>query len=142
MTKSLLTKNTIIILTASKWHSMSKVIKHFDLNSNKGLCSTNPCGVNANCHEELGRPICTCITGYTGNPLSHCRRAECLDDSECPNSSSCRDGSCVELCVGACGVNANCKVRIIRVQLNKRFSLHFFVYFLFFFMILLKMNWT
>lgn len=43
------------------------------------LCSPNPCGTSANCqpgHDNTGkeRPVCTCPTGYTGDPLRYCYR--------------------------------------------------------------------
>ncbi|XP_055307559.1 protein jagged-1-like isoform X2 [Sitodiplosis mosellana] len=74
-------------------------------------CIGNPCGVNANCHEALGRPVCSCPIGYSGNPLSYCRRSECLDHTECAGHLSCRNGNCVDPCAGTCGVNADCTVR-------------------------------
>lgn len=80
--------------------------------NNKGQgCIGNPCGVNANCHEALGRPVCSCPIGYSGNPLSYCRRSECLDHTECAGHQSCRNGNCVDPCAGTCGVNAECTVR-------------------------------
>lgn len=79
---------------------------------NKGQgCIGNPCGLNANCHEALGRPVCSCPIGYSGNPLVHCRRSECLDHSECASHLSCRNGNCISPCAGTCGVNADCTVR-------------------------------
>lgn len=30
------------------------------------------CGYNANCQTINHSPICTCTTGYTGNPFSQC----------------------------------------------------------------------
>lgn len=74
-------------------------------------CYPNPCGVNANCHEALGRAVCSCSTGYSGNPLTFCRRAECLDHTECAGHLACRNGNCVDPCAGTCGVNANCEVK-------------------------------
>lgn len=75
-------------------------------------CSRNPCGVNAQCQETLGgRPVCSCPAGHSGNPLSYCRRSECLDHTECAGHLSCRNGNCVDPCAGTCGSNANCEVR-------------------------------
>ncbi|XP_031625930.1 neurogenic locus notch homolog protein 1 isoform X2 [Contarinia nasturtii] len=74
-------------------------------------CFNNPCGINANCHEALGRPVCSCPIGYSGNPLVSCRRSECLDHTECPGHQSCRNGNCIDPCSGTCGVNAECSVR-------------------------------
>lgn len=82
--------------------------------SQKGQgCTLAPCGTNANCRETLGgRPVCSCPAGYSGNPLTYCRRAECLDHTECAGHLSCRNGNCVDPCIGTCGSNANCEVSI------------------------------
>ncbi|XP_037052037.1 neurogenic locus notch homolog protein 1-like isoform X1 [Bradysia coprophila] len=75
-------------------------------------CSRNPCGTNAICQETVGgRPVCSCPSGHSGNPTTYCRRAECLDHSECRGDMACRSGSCVNPCAGTCGTNANCEVR-------------------------------
>lgn len=47
--------------------------------SSEDLCEPNPCGANAICipgHDRSGqeRPVCNCLPGYTGNPLTHCTR--------------------------------------------------------------------
>lgn len=100
------------------------------------LCNPNPCGklwsvdiriqsltinhyftgTNAQCvpgydntHKE--RPVCTCIPGYTGNPLSHCVRGECQSDNECGDNKSCINYSCVDPCVGQCGAGAICEAK-------------------------------
>lgn len=78
--------------------------------SNYG-CHGNPCGVNAICQETAGgRPVCSCPPGYSGNPLTHCNRGECLDNVDCRSDLQCQNGRCVNPCVGACGSNANCEV--------------------------------
>ncbi|XP_038121204.1 neurogenic locus notch homolog protein 3 isoform X1 [Culex quinquefasciatus] len=76
-------------------------------------CARGPCGVGAMCQETSGgRPVCSCPAGYSGNPLTQCIRAECLDHSECIRSDqACRDGKCINPCNGVCGINANCEVR-------------------------------
>lgn len=38
-------------------------------------------------------------------------REECLDDTECRGHLACRNGKCIDPCVGTCGVNANCEAR-------------------------------
>lgn len=81
------------------------------------LCSpNNPCGTNAKCtpgHDNTGRerPVCTCLPGYTGNPLSHCVRGECQSDGECSDNRACINYSCVDPCIGQCGSNAICEAR-------------------------------
>lgn len=75
-------------------------------------CQRNPCGVNAMCQETVGgRPVCSCPPGYSGNPISVCRRAECLDHGECRGDMACRNGACVNPCAGTCGSGAHCEVR-------------------------------
>lgn len=65
------------------------------------------------CQETTGgRPVCSCPGGYSGNPLTYCRRAECLDHSECRGDMACRNGNCVNPCVNTCGSNANCEVKL------------------------------
>lgn len=57
------------------------------------------------------RLVCTCLPGYTGNPLSHCVRGECQSDSECPDSRACINYSCIDPCIGQCGANAICEAQ-------------------------------
>lgn len=79
---------------------------------NKGqTCYPNPCGINAECRDRSGRPVCSCPAGYRGDPITHCIRSECLDHIECPGHLSCRNGNCVNPCSGQCGINAECIVR-------------------------------
>ena len=73
-------------------------------------CSGNPCGTNAMCQESSGRPVCSCPPGHSGNPLTYCSRAECLDNIECRGDLSCRNNHCVNPCIGACASNAICEV--------------------------------
>jgi len=80
------------------------------------LCIPNPCGQNAQCvpgHDNTGkeRPVCTCLPGYTGNPLSYCARGECQSDVECSDNRSCQNYACVDPCIGQCGSNAICEAR-------------------------------
>ncbi|KAJ3650628.1 hypothetical protein Zmor_016716 [Zophobas morio] len=74
-------------------------------------CEGNTCGQNAQCSVIGGRPVCSCFRGYLGDPLSFCKRAECLDNSECRNHLSCRSGRCIDPCAGTCGANAVCNAR-------------------------------
>lgn len=60
------------------------------------LCEPNPCGANAKCQPGFDRtnkerPVCTCLPGYTGDPLRGCVRGECTDDSGCADSQACID---------------------------------------------------
>uniref|UniRef100_A0A0K8UI27 Stabilin-2 n=1 Tax=Bactrocera latifrons TaxID=174628 RepID=A0A0K8UI27_BACLA len=72
-------------------------------------CHGNPCGVNAICQDAGGRPVCSCPPGHSGNPLTACNRGECLDNIDCRGDLQCKDNRCVNPCVGACGLNANCE---------------------------------
>ncbi|XP_026470785.1 neurogenic locus notch homolog protein 1-like [Ctenocephalides felis] len=55
----------------------------------------NACGTNANCKTVGHNPVCSCPTGYTGDPFTHCR----VFNPE-------------ELChPSPCGVNTKCTVR-------------------------------
>ncbi|XP_054290488.1 fibropellin-1-like [Macrosteles quadrilineatus] len=74
-------------------------------------CSPNPCGQNTQCYVSSGRPVCSCLPGHWGNPLSYCQRGECQDNSDCPASKACKDYRCVDVCAGVCGVNSDCHVR-------------------------------
>ncbi|KAK6636524.1 hypothetical protein RUM43_010186 [Polyplax serrata] len=74
-------------------------------------CYPNPCGRNTQCFTTSGRPVCSCLPGYHGNPLTTCQRGECADNSECPPSKKCSDNQCIDPCAGQCGVNANCDVK-------------------------------
>ncbi|GBP10655.1 hypothetical protein EVAR_101375_1, partial [Eumeta japonica] len=78
------------------------------------LCEPNPCGTNAICipgHDNTGRerPVCNCLPGHTGNPLTHCSRGECLSNSECPDNKACINYQCVNPCIGKCGSGAECE---------------------------------
>jgi len=74
-------------------------------------CSPSPCGTNTDCKERNGRPICSCLPGYKGDPRTGCQRGECLINEDCPTTRSCVDNYCVNPCVDACGSLASCEVR-------------------------------
>jgi hypothetical protein len=74
-------------------------------------CSSGTCGQNAQCSIIGGRPVCSCFRGYLGDPLSLCKRAECLDNSECRGHLTCRNGRCIDPCEGTCGANAICNAK-------------------------------
>ncbi|XP_019877759.1 slit homolog 1 protein isoform X2 [Aethina tumida] len=74
-------------------------------------CTSSTCGHNAQCSVVGGRPVCSCLRGYSGDPISSCVRSECLDNSECRGHQTCRNGKCVNVCDGVCGDNANCDSR-------------------------------
>lgn len=74
-------------------------------------CTGSTCGQNAQCTVVGGRPVCSCMKGYSGDPITYCKRAECLDNSECRGHLTCRNGNCINPCEETCGVNANCEAR-------------------------------
>ncbi|KAE9531454.1 hypothetical protein AGLY_010660 [Aphis glycines] len=74
-------------------------------------CSPNPCGSNTQCRVAEGRPVCSCLAGHWGNPLTYCQRGECEVNQDCPNSKSCRNYKCEDVCAGQCGHNADCTPR-------------------------------
>ncbi|GLV36703.1 asperous [Carabus blaptoides fortunei] len=72
-------------------------------------CGT--CGQNAHCAVIGGRPVCSCLRGYSGDPITFCQRVECLDNSECRGHQTCVNSHCVDPCEGVCGTDAHCEVR-------------------------------
>ncbi|XP_078487807.1 uncharacterized protein LOC100176839 [Ciona intestinalis] len=47
-------------------------------------CNSSTCAADATCHDGRYAPVCTCNTGYTGNP-----RTECTDINECSTPNAC-----------------------------------------------------
>ncbi|XP_067015307.2 adhesive plaque matrix protein 2 [Anabrus simplex] len=77
----------------------------------RSVCTQDACGKGARCQPKDHRAICSCPEGYIGNPYGNCR-PECYTHSECPTSKpTCFYGKCMDPCKGACGQNANCRVR-------------------------------
>lgn len=73
----------------------------------KNPCNPSPCGPNSQCLERNGNAICSCITGYMGNP-PNCR-LECYTSSDCSQIHACINNKCVDPCPGECGINAVCQ---------------------------------
>lgn len=71
-------------------------------------CVPSPCGLFAQCTNQVGVAACRCIEHYYGSP-PNCR-PECTINSDCINSKACINERCVDVCVGACGLNAACNV--------------------------------
>lgn len=42
------------------------------------MCGTHTCGVGAHCIQGSVRPVCACLAGHSGDPLSQCIRIECV----------------------------------------------------------------
>ncbi|CAG2055426.1 unnamed protein product, partial [Timema podura] len=71
------------------------------------------CGRNAECAAHNHEAVCTCKTGYHGNPKddkSGCQPIECTTDLECSNDKLCDTFKCRIACLAKnpCGVNALC----------------------------------
>ena len=69
------------------------------------------CAKTAECRVANHRSICLCPQGLQRNPKVECKRIECRSNSECEQTKSCIEGSCVNLCLlpNACGISAQCK---------------------------------
>lgn len=74
----------------------------------------NPCscGLNTECFVKNHKPICSCETGYEGNPDVACYSVECQRNDECSHDKSCVNNNCVNPCLftDTCGVNTECFV--------------------------------
>lgn len=71
-------------------------------------CSQSPCGPNSVCRPINGQAVCSCVQGYIGSPPL-CR-PECTSSSDCPLNQACINQKCKDPCVGACGIEAICKI--------------------------------
>lgn len=71
-------------------------------------CIPSPCGPNSQCREINNVAVCSCIPGYIGSPpICH---AECTVSSDCNSNRACSNQKCIDPCLGACGINSECKV--------------------------------
>lgn len=70
-------------------------------------CVPSPCGPNSICKEISGTPSCTCMPSFFGSP-PYCR-PECTSNSECLPNRACINNKCQDPCIGACGLNAQCR---------------------------------
>lgn len=75
---------------------------------NRNPCFPSPCGPNSLCRTINDQAVCTCAENYIGQPPS-CR-PECVLSSECPSDKSCERQKCVNPCITACGIDADCRV--------------------------------
>ncbi|XP_052738745.1 uncharacterized protein LOC128198295 [Bicyclus anynana] len=46
-------------------------------------CGPSTCGVGAHCTHGSVRPVCACLPGYSGDPLSQCVKIECVGKFWC-----------------------------------------------------------
>lgn len=72
----------------------------------------NPCdcGRGAECFLSGHRPICRCPEGLIGNPQIACVDPGCQSDSECLDTETCVEGTCINPCLlnDPCGANVQC----------------------------------
>ena len=84
-------------------------------------CSASHCGSNSDCILTEHGPICRCKAGYVGiapncKPEPQSTNDECRDDYQCPELLACVNSTCVNPCVGACGVLSRCRVYLHRAK--------------------------
>ncbi|XP_014209634.2 neurogenic locus notch homolog protein 3, partial [Copidosoma floridanum] len=72
-------------------------------------CDSHTCGQNARCTMSEGRPVCSCLNLYDGDPLTRCERVECIINEDCIGSRTCSGNRCIDPCTYACGTNALCQ---------------------------------
>lgn len=68
------------------------------------------CGRHAECSAVEHQPICTCESGFHGNPQVGCHKIECYKNEDCTNDKICEDHMCKISCLAnnPCGPNALC----------------------------------
>lgn len=66
--------------------------------------------MNSECQVRGNTHSCSCVRDYIGNPFEGCR-PECVENSECLSNKACIKFKCINPCVGACGLNAECYVK-------------------------------
>lgn len=71
-------------------------------------CIPSPCGPNSICKVTSEAPSCSCLPGFVGSP-PYCK-PECISNTECPTHQACINQKCMDPCVDACGLNAQCYV--------------------------------
>lgn len=75
-------------------------------------CMPSPCGLNTVCQVARGRPVCSCLPDFHGDPQLGCL-PECVLNSDCPDNEACIDRHCKNPCgfSSICGLNALCQVQ-------------------------------
>ncbi|KAK2714568.1 hypothetical protein QYM36_008952 [Artemia franciscana] len=76
-------------------------------------CLSNPCHPTATCVAKESDYDCVCPPSYIGDPFQTGCRANgtCPGGSkDCPPDYVCRNGQCINPCIGFCGPNAICEM--------------------------------
>ncbi|CAG2101907.1 unnamed protein product, partial [Medioppia subpectinata] len=74
----------------------------------------NACGINADCSPNAHRPVCSCHSGFIGDPHVECRPLqdvrECVLDIDCGNRLVCENSRCIIGCRDSqgCGLEESC----------------------------------
>lgn len=89
-------------------HHLLNYTFHLTAPTYENPCNTAVCGPNSQCRVVNNQAVCSCLPTYLGIPPA-CR-PECVVNSECPQNQACMQQKCVNPCIGACGVRANCEV--------------------------------
>lgn len=80
--------------------------------------STSACGLHAVCSVNAHRPVCSCHSGFIGDPQVECRPLyeviECTEDSQCGRRLICEHSKCVIGCrdSAGCSLDESCINRI------------------------------
>lgn len=100
--------NVLVTFVNIHRHLKIKKVIPFSEAINSNPCQPSPCGPNSQCREVNGQAVCSCAPNTIGTPPA-CR-PECTISAECRLDQACSNQRCVNPCVGACGINAECKV--------------------------------
>eukprot|EP00121_Abeoforma_whisleri_P005603 Awhi_evm1s5082 len=75
-------------------------------------CADSPCGIGATCEVINHRPVCSCLNGFSGDPLVECQDPNaCSINSDCPKDKACSGGKCTDTCrLVRCPLNSVCAV--------------------------------
>lgn len=79
-------------------------------------CSSSPCGPNSICKTLPNGDsyVCSCEPTFEGNP-PNCKR-ECTNNEDCASDKTCINYKCKNPCLGSCGLNTLCTVRLHTVM--------------------------
>ena len=84
----------------------NEVLQDTPLDTNP--CQPSPCGPYSQCRNINDQASCSCLPNMIGHP-PNCR-PECLTNNDCSAKHSCMNQKCIDPCIGACSINAECRV--------------------------------